>query len=140
MTEGWSKLVNMIPDESYWSMLAQHLGHKITGDLTTYMEPGDAKTGHSKMFTDQDVPRLWAQPKPSFFARKFATTPKILAVKLAPSLHALTVIVQAAAPATSLLPDGQRQEHAPGTLLLAFRTGQLGRSRRRVAAWRWRCV
>ena len=73
---GWSKLVNMIPDESYWSMLAQHLGHKITGDLTTYMEPGDAKTGHSKMFTDQDVPRLWAQPKPSFFARKFATTPK----------------------------------------------------------------
>ena len=66
----------MIPDESYWSMLAQHLGHKITGDLTTYMEPGDAKTGHSKMFTDQDVPQLWAQPKPSFFARKFATTPK----------------------------------------------------------------
>ena len=48
----------------------------VTGDLTTYMEPGDAKTGHSKMFTDQDVPRLWAQPKPSFFARKFATTPK----------------------------------------------------------------
>lgn len=57
-------------------MLAQHLGHKITGDLTTYMEPGDAKTGHSKMFNDQDVPRLWALTAPSFFARKFATTPK----------------------------------------------------------------
>ena len=60
--------------------------------------------------------------------------PKILAVKLAPSLHALTVIVQAAAPATSLLPDGQRQEHAPGTLLLAFRTGQLTRAHLEIRA------
>ena len=74
---GWSKLVNGIPDESYWSMLAQHLGHQITGELTTYMEEGDAKTGHSKMFKEEDVARLWAQPKPSFFARKFPTTPKI---------------------------------------------------------------
>ena len=71
-----AQLVNGIPDESYWSMLAQHLGHRITGKLTTYMEPGDAKTGHSKMFFEGDVERLWQQPAPSFFARKFKTTPK----------------------------------------------------------------
>ena len=58
-------------------MLAQHLGHAITGDLTTYMEAGDAKTGHSKMFGEADLPRLWAQGAPSFFARKWPTTPKI---------------------------------------------------------------
>ena len=58
-------------------MLAFHLGHLITGELTTYMEAGDPKTGHSKMFLDSDVPRLWQQPAPSFFARKFPTTPKM---------------------------------------------------------------
>ena len=67
----------MIPDESYWSMLAQHLGHHITGDLTTYMEPGDPKTGHSAMFRESDVARLWKTPVPNFFARKFPTTPKM---------------------------------------------------------------
>ena len=41
------------------------------------MEPGDPKTGHSKMFTEADVPRLWAQAAPSFFARKFPTTPRM---------------------------------------------------------------
>jgi hypothetical protein len=41
------------------------------------MEPGDAKTGHSKMFVEDDVPRLWAKPAPSFFARKFRPTPQI---------------------------------------------------------------
>ena len=71
------QLVNGIPDESYWSMLAQHLGHRITGALTTYMEEGDAKTGHSRMFYEADLPRLWKQPAPAFFARKFPTTPKI---------------------------------------------------------------
>ena len=58
-------------------MLAQHLGFRISGTLTTYMEPGDPKTGHSKMFREGDVPRLWAQGPPSFFARKFPTTPKM---------------------------------------------------------------
>ena len=74
---GWSKMVNLIPDESYWSTLAYFLGHPITGKLTSYMEAGDAKTGHAKMFQPDDVPRLWAQPKPYFFARKFPTTPKM---------------------------------------------------------------
>ena len=74
---GWSKLVNGIPDESYWSTLAQKHGHQITGTLTTYMEAGDPKTGHSKLFTEADVPRLWQQPAPSFFARKFKPTPAI---------------------------------------------------------------
>ena len=41
------------------------------------MEPGDPKSGHSKMFTDADVSRLWAQPAPAFFARKFPTTLKV---------------------------------------------------------------
>ena len=74
---GWSKLVNMIPDESYWSTLANKFGHQITGELTTYMEPGDAKTGHSKLFREVDVDRLWRTPPPKFFARKFPTTPKV---------------------------------------------------------------
>ena len=74
---GWSKLINGIPDESYWSTLANKLGHQITGDLTTYMEPGDAKTGHSKLFREGDVDRLWQVGAPGFFARKFPTTPKM---------------------------------------------------------------
>lgn len=45
-------MVNGIPDETYWSTLANLHGHPITGALTTYMEPGDPKTGHSKMFTE----------------------------------------------------------------------------------------
>ena len=54
----------------------QHFKLPITGTLTTYMEPGDAKTGHSKSFSDTDVPRLWSQPPPAFFARKFLPTPR----------------------------------------------------------------
>lgn len=65
---------------------------------------------------------------------EFGATPKVLGVKLAPSLHALTVLVRASAPAFSLLPDGTRQEHAPGTLLLAFRTGQLTRAHLEIRA------
>lgn len=76
-TWGWSKLVNGIPDESYWSTLANKLGHPIHGELTTYMEPGDAKTGHSRMFREGDVDRLWRTGTPNFFARKFPTTPKM---------------------------------------------------------------
>ena len=41
------------------------------------MEPGDAKTGHSKMFREGDVDRLWKTGTPNFFARKFPTTPKM---------------------------------------------------------------
>lgn len=74
---GWSKLVNGIPDESYWSTLALKLGFGIRGQLATYMEPGDAKTGHSKMFREGDVDRLWKTGVPNFFARKFPTTPKM---------------------------------------------------------------
>ena len=76
-TWGWSKLINGIPDESYWSSLLQHFGAPITGTLTTYMEPGDARTGHSKMFTEHDVSYLWSQPAPAFFARKFLPTPRM---------------------------------------------------------------
>ena len=53
---------------------------------------------------------------------EFGSSPNILSLKLAPSLHALTVIVEASSPAYALLPDGTRQEHAPGTLL-AVHTG-----------------
>ena len=60
---------------------------------------------------------------------EFGAAPRLLSVKLAPSLHALTVILQTSERANALLPDGTRQEHAPGTLLLAFRTGQLTRMR-----------
>ena len=42
---GFDKLVNGIPDESYWSTLAQHHGMALHEALTTYMEDGDAKTG-----------------------------------------------------------------------------------------------
>lgn len=86
---GWSKMVNGIPDETYWSTLANLHGHPITGALTTYMEPGDPKTGHSKMFTEVDVARLWAQPAPSFFARKFPTTPRVDATLLARLVKAM---------------------------------------------------
>jgi hypothetical protein len=61
----------------YWSTLALKLGFGIRGELTTYMEPGDAKTGHSKMFREGDVDRLWKTGVPNFFARKFPTTPKM---------------------------------------------------------------
>lgn len=71
---GWR---NGIPDESYWSTLALKLGFGIRGELATYMEPGDAKTGHSKMFREGDVDRLWKTGVPNFFARKFPTTPKM---------------------------------------------------------------
>lgn len=76
-TWSWSKLVNGIPDESYWSTLMQHHRLPITGTLTTYMEPGDAKTGHSKMFNNASLVRLWSQPPPAFFARKFLPTPRM---------------------------------------------------------------
>ena len=68
-------------------------------------------------------------------ALEFAQSPpKLLNVKLAASLHALTVIVQTAGPAHALLPDGTKQEHAQGTLLLAFRTGQLTRANLEIRA------
>lgn len=74
---GWSKLVNGIPDETYWSTLLLHKGLPITGTLTTYMEPGDPKTGHSKTFNEQNIPMLWEQPAPALFARKFLPTPRM---------------------------------------------------------------
>jgi hypothetical protein len=58
-------------------MWAQHFRLPITGDLTTYMEPGDPKTGHSKSFTAENISYLWSQPPPAFFARKFLPTPKM---------------------------------------------------------------
>jgi hypothetical protein len=41
------------------------------------MEAGDARTGHSKTFSEANVSHLWRQPAPSFFARKFLPTPRI---------------------------------------------------------------
>ena len=71
----FDKLVNGIPDESYWSTLAQHYSLPIWDHLLTYMEPGDPKTGHSAMFFEKDVSRLWTLGPPSLFARKFNTSP-----------------------------------------------------------------
>ena len=51
---GWSRLINGIPDESYWSTLLYHFRLPITGKLTTYMEGGDAKSGHSYMFSESN--------------------------------------------------------------------------------------
>lgn len=67
-------------------------------------------------------------------ALHFDEVPTVLGVQLAPTLHALTVVVQTSAPARAIMPDGARQEHAPGTLLLAFRTGQLTRARSEIRA------
>ena len=65
---------------------------------------------------------------------EFTAPPKLLAVRLASTLHALTVIVHTSAHARALLPDGTKQDHAPGTLLLAFRTGQLTRANMEIRA------
>ena len=62
------------------------------------------------------------------------STPSLLAVQLASSLHALTVVARTSAPSHALLPDGTWQEQPAGTLLLAFRTGQLTRARREIRA------
>ena len=70
-----SKLAPWCTDEVYWSTLLQHLHQPVTGGLMTYMEPGDAKTGHSRMFREANLTHLWSQPAPFFFARKFPTTP-----------------------------------------------------------------
>jgi len=98
MSWGWSKLVNGIPDESYWSTLLQHFGLPITGMLTTYMEPGDAKTGHSRMFSEESLTKLWNQPAPSFFARKFLPTPRMDAALTARLRTAMGIAPSAPAP------------------------------------------
>jgi hypothetical protein len=67
-------------------------------------------------------------------AMRFEAPPELMAVQLASSMHALTVVVRTKARAHALLPDGTRQEHEAGTLLLAFRTGQLSRSRMEISA------
>ena len=67
-------------------------------------------------------------------ALQFGATPSLVAVRLASSLHSLTVVARTSAPSHAILPDGTRQEHPPGTLLLAFRTGQLTRARREIRA------
>ena len=65
---------------------------------------------------------------------RFASMPTLLDVRLDPSLHALTVVVLTSGPTQAILPDGGKQEHKPGTLVLAFRTGQLTRSRVEIRA------
>ena len=61
--------------------------------------------------------------------------PTLVAVQLASTLHALSVVLRTPAATEVMLPDGTRQAHAAGTtLLLAFRTGQLGRSRQEISA------
>jgi len=61
-------------------------------------------------------------------------TPTLLHACLAPSLHALTLVVSTRAPTRVSLPDGTRQKHEPGTLVLGFRTGQLSRARHEIEA------
>ena len=60
--------------------------------------------------------------------------PQLLAVQLASTLHALTVVLRTASETAVMLPDGTRQQHEAGLLLLSFRTGQLARSRQEIAA------
>ena len=92
-------------DEVYWSTLLQHLGAQVTGALLTYMEPGDPKTGHSRMFSEQDVAHLWSRPPPFSFARKFPTTPRMDAALAAPIKTALAANTNPtlAAPVTTAL-------------------------------------
>jgi hypothetical protein len=61
--------------------------------------------------------------------------PALVAVQLASTLHALSVVLRTSAATEVMLPDGTRQAHGAGTtLLLSFRTGQLGRSRQEISA------
>ena len=60
--------------------------------------------------------------------------PALLRASLAPSLHALTLVVATRGSARVSLPDGTRQQHEAGTLLLGFRTGQLSRARQEIEA------
>ena len=61
--------------------------------------------------------------------------PTLVAVQLASTLHALSVVLRTSAATEVMLPDGTRQAHGAGTtLLLSFRTGQLGRSRQEISA------
>ena len=48
--------------------------------------------------------------------------------------HALTVVLRTASETAVMLPDGTRQQHEAGTLLLGFRTGQLSRARQEIEA------
>ena len=66
--------------------------------------------------------------------------PQLLAVQLASTLHALTVVLRTSAETSVMLPDGTRQQHEPGVLLLSFRTGQLARSRQEIGALALACL
>ena len=69
-----------VPDEWFWTTLVQAQDGRRHNHLLTYMQPGDAKTGHSKTFGPHDLPELVAKAHaaaPSFFARKFPTTPQM---------------------------------------------------------------
>jgi len=70
-----------VPDEWYWTTLVQAQGGRRYNHLLTYMQPGDAKTGHSRMFGATDLPELISKAQarqwPSFFVRKFPTNPQM---------------------------------------------------------------
>ena len=77
--EGYDWKLLGVPDEWYWTTLVEALGRRAD-HILTYMEPGSAETGHSKTFRVEDLPRLVAKARstpPSFFARKFPTTPQM---------------------------------------------------------------
>ena len=77
--EGYDWKMLGVPDEWYWTTLVEAQGHRAN-HILTYMEPGSAETGHSKTFHVEDLPRLGAKARgtpPSFFARKFPTTPQM---------------------------------------------------------------
>ena len=61
-------------------------------------------------------------------------SPQLVCAELAPTLHALTAVLRTTTATRVLLPDGTWERHPAGHLLLAFRTGQLGRSRLEIHA------
>lgn len=80
----YNKVVHGIQDETYWSTVSTKLQIPLWPQLLTYMEAGNAATGHSASFTAADLPRLslltgnaHKHKRRWFFARKFHTTPEI---------------------------------------------------------------
>mmetsp|Transcript_34837 Transcript_34837/g.76621 ORF Transcript_34837/g.76621 Transcript_34837/m.76621 type:complete len:301 (-) Transcript_34837:1189-2091(-) len=73
----WEKVVAGIADETYWATISTVHQLPLWPQLLTYMESGDAKSGHPALFRPSDVQRIVkaAQQTPRhFFARKFETT------------------------------------------------------------------
>ena len=61
-------------------------------------------------------------------------TPTLIKLFLAPTFNLLTAVVRTANITTVCKSDGTQEMHAPGALVLAFRTGQLSRARLEIEA------